>query len=278
MIIEKSMDNFESGVATLLERNHFPHLDHIDALSLRCFAFARDGGVEDWFRPVISCEAAIKRLESLMGLEGYWEVLPYHIGQKLPEGIYMIGPIRENILLPDLKRYYYHGDSCYFCYEKRALQAISICDFSGMPMIPFEEFQLREILDRNIPYLIRLKPLERENDFSDVWNYRLLLTDGLQFNKSFRQKNREELTCQKSGREYISLQYALMNYGIQMRKMVHFVEAAIGLEEDVRIKINRLWMELQQIRTEAEVAFIPAWEDNIWEVIWEYAENKGIVL
>lgn len=279
MIIEKSIDSFESGVKTLLERNHFPPLTHVDALSLRCFAFARDGTVEDWFRPVISCEAAIQRLGQLMGTEGCWTIRRYQSGQDLPEGLCMAGPVKEAVLLPDLRHHYYHGAASYFCYDKQPHQTIFICDFNGMPMMPLDEHHLRDILERNNPFLICLNSLKKPGNFTLLWDNRRLLADGLQFHKAFRHQETAKMrTCSKSGRQYVSLQYALMNYGIQLRKMVDFVETVIGLDAHIEAKIHSLWMQLQQIRMDAAVEAIEEWENNLWKEIFTHAENNGIIL
>lgn len=278
MIIEKSIDSFESSVKTLLERNHFPSLTHIDALTLRCFAFAKDGAVEDWFRPAVSCEAAIQRLAQLMRTEGSWTIHRYQSGQALPEGLCMVGPVREAILLPDLRHHYYHGDAGYFCYDRQPHQVISVCDFSGMPMMPADEDRLRNILERNMPFLIGLKPLKKPEAFTCSWDNRRLLAEGLRFHKAFRELKTTDIpACSKGGRQYISLQYALINYGIQLRKMVGFVEAAIGMDECIQARIHSLWMQLQQIRMNAAVEILAEWEENLWKEIFKHAEINGII-
>lgn len=273
------MDYFENGIKTLLEMNGFPVFDHIDALSLRCFAFTKEGEPQEWFRPVISVEEAVLRIEKAADLQGYWEIQRYEKGQCLPRRACMVGPIKGSLFLPDLKTYYYHGDTEYFCCKRDDTNTFWMCDFSGVPAVQMGPWELKDILEENIPFLIQMKPWGQKHPPEYRFDYRELLREGLIFHKTCALKEYEETTeCERLGSMYVSLQYALMNYGIQMRKMVRFVEAAVGLEEDVKEAIDDLWAWLVRIGLDADIREIPRWEHRIWSVICNHAENKGIVL
>lgn len=60
--IGKTLDTFCAALDQLMEYEKLPKISSVDCVSLRAFGFCADGGAEEWFRPLIDTESALRKL------------------------------------------------------------------------------------------------------------------------------------------------------------------------------------------------------------------------
>ena len=117
--IGKTIDTFCPALDQLMEYERLPKISSADCVSLRAFGFCADGGAEEWFRPLIDTESAVRRLGEATGLP-FAAVRPGKGSGRteLPEA-FVFGPVKYGVAAPAVSDRYYRGGGRYLFARRR---------------------------------------------------------------------------------------------------------------------------------------------------------------
>ena len=107
------IDTFCPALDQLMEYERLPKINSADCISLRAFGFCADGSAEEWFRPWIDTESAVRNLGDAAGLSfSAVPVCKESDGTELPEA-FVFGPAKSGIAAPAVSDRYYRGGGRY---------------------------------------------------------------------------------------------------------------------------------------------------------------------
>ena len=280
MFIEKSMDHFEGAVQMLLRKNGWKEIQHLDALSLRTFGFSCSGQIEEWFKPSLELPQVVHRLETVTGIKGWHLASPgTEEALVLKEGFpFVVGPARYAQILPDVRARYYHGNGRYFYCCGGEKGYFFLCDLNGLPVIPIEWKKLRDLVQKEQLCILWVEGKETDKQREYYVDYSHFLREGLSYRAGLGRMTGAFPKVSDKGSRYLSFEYGVINYGIQLRKTIAFVEDTVGENKTFTFELKKIFRQLYKIRERAEATKIPDWDENIWRVINEYVSSKGITI
>ena len=250
----KTLDTFCPALDQLMEYERLPKISSADCVSLRAFGFCADGGAEEWFRPLLDTESAVRNLSDAAGLP----FLAVHVCKgsdrmELPEA-FVFGPAKSGIAAPAVSDRYYRGDGRYLFvqhrekkYQDSQIGCFIIClqgegmDRNGLS----REVSCETILERGIKYHKEIKECEYQSIKGAVRRYA-----GTQS-------------------ERIALRYGILNM-IQMLDKVFLLAANCG-RQDMKTEYDEIKQQLFRMAESANIRELPGTLVSIWRSL----ENDG---
>lgn len=277
--VGKSIDTFEdvwnmwmgyAGVAAYI---------HADVLSFRCFAFSCGEDVTRWFSPVQSTQTALVELCSNLGIREMCSISPVSDwdGQLSElEGPVLLADVCLDVEGAVVRKQFYHGTLPFCLLYRHSDGKQLVYASSGTPFIELSEEQVKDKFSGSKGYVVMGKmPLQVQ-----LPSAKEILHKGMQWRKNVR-NNKEglERLCSDSFEgirdrfSCVSVQYGLMNYQIQLSKVIRFCAQEMKISDFTIDELNSVLLRIPPIyrnQTYGEIARI---DEDFWTLIEKIEEN-----
>lgn len=273
--IGKTIDTFSPALDQLMEYEKLPKISSADCVSLRAFGFCADGGAEEWFRPLIDTESAVRKL----GEASEVPFLAVRLGKEscrieLPEA-FAFGPVKYGIAAPAVSDSYYRGGGRYL-FARRREKEYEVFDPWGFPGLRMTQEELLSLADHQSDCCIiclREEDCHRSRIFREL-SCETVLRQGVEYHKEIR--DLEARSIEGAVRRYagaqserIALRYGILNM-IQMLDKVFLLAAKCG-RQDIKTEYDERKQLLFRMSESGNIGEIP----RILTCIWRSLENDG---
>ena len=273
--IGKTIDTFCPALDQLMEYEKLPKISSADCVSLRAFGFCADGGAEEWFRPLIDTESAVRKL----GEASEVPFLTVRLGKEscrieLPEA-FAFGPVKYGIAAPAVSGSYYRGGGRYL-FARRREKEYEVFDPWGFPGLRMTQEELLSLADHQSDCCIiclREEDCHRSR-ISRELSCETVLRQGVEYHKEIR--DLEARSIEGAVRRYagaqserIALRYGILNM-IQMLDKVFLLAAKCG-RQDIKTEYDERKQLLFRMSESGNIGEIP----RILTCIWRSLENDG---
>lgn len=273
--IGKTIDTFCPALEQLMEYERLPKISSVDCVSLRAFGFCSDGGAEEWFRPLIDTESAVRKL-------GEVAEVPFSVVRlgkessrmELPEA-FVFGPVKYGIAAPAVSDRYYRGGGRYLFAQRREM-GYEVFDPWGFPGLRMTQEELLSLADYQSGCCIIY--LRKENchrsRMSRGLSCETVLWRGVEYHKEIRGFEEHSIAgavrrYAGEQRERISLRCGILNM-IQMLDKVFLLAAKCGYQE-IKTKYDERKQQLFHMAESGNIGDLP----GILTCIWRSLENNG---
>lgn len=258
-----------------MEYEKLPKISSADCVSLRAFGFCADGGAEEWFRPLIDTESAVRKL----GEASEVPFLTVRLGKEscrieLPEA-FAFGPVKYGIAAPAVSDSYYRGGGRYL-FARRREKEYEVFDPWGFPGLRMTQEELLSLADHQSDCCIiclREEDCHRSR-ISRELSCETVLRQGVEYHKEIR--DLEARSIEGAVRRYagaqserIALRYGILNM-IQMLDKVFLLAAKCG-RQDIKTEYDERKQLLFRMSESGNIGEIP----RILTCIWRSLENDG---
>lgn len=246
-----------------------------DCVSLRAFGFCAEGVAEEWFRPLIDTESAVRTLGEATGFPFsadcfYKEALTI----ELPE-TFVFGPVKNGIAAPAVSDRYYRGGGRYVFVQRRG-EKYQVFDPWGFPGLWMTQNELLSLAGCQTDCRI-IYPREAGGNRSRIpreLSCEIILTRGVEYHKMIRERE-ERSIAEAAGRytglqsERTALRYGILNM-IQMLDKVFLLVAKCGYQ-DIKTEYDERKQRLFRMAESGNIGELP----GILACIWRSLENNG---
>lgn len=273
--IGKTIDTFCPALDQLMEYEKLPKISSADCVSLRAFGFCADGGAEEWFRPLIDTESAVRKL----GEASEVPFLAVRLEKEscrieLPEA-FAFGPVKYGIAAPAVSGSYYRGGGRYL-FARRREKEYEVFDPWGFPGLRMTQEELLSLADHQSDCCIiclREEDCHRSR-ISRELSCETVLRQGVEYHKEIRDleaRSIEEAVRRYAGAqsERIALRYGILNM-IQMLDKVFLLAAKCGWQ-DIKTEYDERKQLLFRMSESGNIGELP----GILTCIWRGLENDG---
>lgn len=272
----KKEDTYAPAVNMLLNWAGVEKQDFIDCISGRSFSLYNGKQVHQWFKPRISCQEAIARLDSELfenrGILRCKRSREEDIKEVLEnQEIYMIGPLQENVVIPHLKHKMYQGAEHYIVVSRESGDKIIIDDPLGTPMWVANLKDLTELLVQKTFYITWISG-KKAAPGRERPNWRNVLRSGFDYHKRYSvmrdstEQFRYSQNYPGNSTAHIGLQMALNRYIVELREIASAIEMTYGTE---LAETDILFRRLNRIKVTEEVDKISMLDTEVWEYFYE---------
>ncbi len=272
----KRLDTFELSMYQLLRGCLELQVRYIDCASCRCFAFQMGETPRKWFSPLIDISEAVNHLSQGLGVpiiyeklgRGYFDLKREHI---------VLGPLKSNISVPEMRDYYYDGEGRYICIMKRVNQMDKeeryvVFDPHGLFGVSVGKETIISLTDNETCIIYPAERLPK----SQMLTVEEIYKRGLAFREMCRSKEQDSI---RKGIEHymsvkankITLQYAVQNLVMQLDKVCRLAVHCGFFTNTMQEQYVRYKGLLYQKAELEEVRYFPILLDAIWELF----ENAG---
>ncbi len=269
----KMIDTFCPALTQLMEYEGLPKIGSLDCVSLRAFGVCADGGTEEWFRPLIDTESAIRIFGEVAGLS--FSAVRLRGGScmmELPE-TFVLGPVKVGIAVPSLIDRYYRGSGRYL-FVWRQNDKYQVFDPWGFPGLWMEQEELLALTDHQSDCCIiflRREGGHRVRTFRG-FSCETIMKRGIEYHKEI--KDVEEKSIIGAVRRYtgaqserIALRYGILNM-IQMLDKVFLLAVKCGWR-DIKMEYDENKQHLFRMAESGNIEALPV----ILTCIWRSLEN-----
>lgn len=277
--VGKSIDTFEDVWNMWMKYAGVTVYVHADVLSFRCFAFSCGEDVTRWFSPVQSTQMALVELCSNLGIGEMCSIFP------VSDWDGQLSELKWPVLLADvcldveevvIRKQFYHGTFPFCLLYRHSDGKHLVYASSGIPFIELSEEQVKDKLLGSKGYIVIGKfPL-----WVQLPSAKEILHKGMQWRKNARNKKEGlEQLCSNSFEKIrdrfscVSAQYGLMNYQVQLSKVVRFCAQEMKVSDSTIDELNSILLRIPPIymnKTYEEVAQI---DEDFWTLIEKIEEN-----
>ena len=277
--VGKSMDTFEDVWNMWMRHAGVVDYIHADVLSFRCFAFSCGEDITRWFSPVQSTQMAFAELCSNLGIEKVCSIIP------ASDWDGQLSELKWPVLLADVyldvegavvREQFYHGTPPFFLLYRHSDGKHLVYASSGTPFIELSEEQVKDRISGSKGYVIMGRmPMRIQLPSAGE-----ILHKGMQWRKNVR-NNKEGLERLRSDSfkkiqdrsSHVSLQYGLMNYQIQLSKVVRFCAQEMRVSDATIEKLNSVLLRAALIYKNHTYEEIVRIDEDFWALIVKIEES-----
>lgn len=271
----KTIDTFGPALDQLMEYERLPKINSADCVSLRAFGFCADGSAEEWFRPLIDTESAVRRLGEATGLP-FAAVRPGKESGRteLPEA-FVFGPVKYGVAAPAVSDRYYRGGGRYL-FARRREKEYEVFDPWGFPGLWMTQEELLSLADHQSDCCVICLREEgcHRSRISRELSCETVLRRGVEYHKEIRDLEAQSIAG--AARRYagaqserIALRYGILNM-IQMLDKVFLLATKCG-RQDIKTEYDERKQQLFRIAESGNIGELP----GILTCIWRSLENDG---
>lgn len=263
----KSLDGFEYALNSYLLAEGYAAIDHLDAISLRCFGSISQGGPSTWFFPAVKPDAYLDRIRSLFGLR--FCVLPARVCSLSREKWTLIGEIPRSLFEHSVRGIYYPHLPGFLLCRLESNERILIRDPIGSFAFTVDRDFFKGCLDCCDAFA--LFDLQGASEYS-VLDHRLLVRQGVEHYASESNFLEFDFPGQytDSPRERVALQYALTNHLVQLQKAYQYVMYAYNKSS---AQIESLLAQYARTAINRNVKDIRSFEERFGVLLYEMGEG-----
>lgn len=280
--IGKSIDTFEDVWNMWMRSAGVDDLIPADIMSFRCFAYSLDEDVKRWFSPMQPVCRALEELCSSLGIKEVCSIIPASVwgwqsGE--PEWPVLLADICLGVEIPAVREKFYHGAPPFCLLYRHDDGKHLICSSSGAPFIELTEKEVMERISDSEGYVLTGKMPMR------IWRTSAeeILHKGIQWRRSVlhNQDGINQAHSDLFKREWdrasrLSLQYGMMNYQIQLSKVVRFCAEEIQVSGFITEELNKLLLKIGSICRSCAYEKIIGIDRDFWALIESIEENNSV--
>lgn len=275
--VGKSIDIFEDVWNMWMRYMGVADYIHADVLSFRCFAFSCGDDVTRWFSPVQSTQMALEELCSNLGIGEMCSIVPASVwsGQ--------LSELKWPVLLADVcldvegsavREQFYHGTLPFSLLYRHSDGKHLVYSSSGTPFIELSEELVKDKVSASKGYVVMGKlPMRIQMPSANE-----ILHKGIQWRKNVA-GNKEGLERLRADSyegirdrfSCVSVQYGLMNYQIQLSKVVRFCAQEMGVSDSMIEKLNSILLRIAPIYRRHAYGEIVRVDEDFWALIEKIA-------
>lgn len=277
--VGKSIDLFEDVWNMWMRCAGVDAYIHADVLSYRSFAFTCGEDIIECFSPMQPMPMAITELCGNLGIEEKCSIIPASNwdGQFTEsEQPVLLADIYMGVENDSIRNHFYQGappfSLLYRHNDGKRLIYIS-------PGTPYMEVSKEQVMNRisaskgyvvtgKMPMQIRWTPAEKILQKGIQWRKKVVKSE------EWLQRMEERLSQRKPGGSLsLAVQYGLMNYQIQISKVVRFCEQEIGISDYISKQLEDILLQVGQVHNNHICKGIVQIEKDFWTLIGEIGEN-----
>ncbi len=252
---------------------------YADILSFRCFAFSCGRDIRSWFSSMQSIDNALATLCTNLGIEKECTIV------SASKSARYISDLREPVLLinicleaqePSIREHFYYGICpCALLFQHRDNNQL-ICATSG---IPYMEISKKQVLDKlsksngfvvvgNMP--LHIQTVSSKEIFLRAMEWR---KNGICNPDNITQLRVGHFVKIQSRSAQLAVQYGLMNYQIQLSKVVRFCAQELKISECIIKNLNHILIRIPQVSKSCAYEDIVQIENDFWMSIQKIEEE-----
>ena len=229
--IGKKLDGFSYAMKGLLEVYSVDTkgIPDLDCLSFRAFSFLMGENVSQWFQTAIPWNAYMENLSRNLGTEERLKVCGANVffrGKKDYDQWFLVGEVRGLEAIQMLRTSFYQGAKDFYLCKRFNREEMILCDPMGSPYRILDYNILKEKVESSEGFVAWF-----EQEPSSV--LRIALPESVAKRAlAWKRERPELLICNQlkgavekysgTGRENYSMQFARMNYQIQVGKAIEY--------------------------------------------------------
>ncbi len=276
--VGKSLDVFDYVWNLWMKSAGVSAYIHADVLSFRCFAFSCGEDIKKWFSPAQPVKMALVELFDNLEIAENCSIVPasdWHKYLSESECPILLADICTGMENATALRHYYHGASPFSLLHQHSDRQHLIYASAGIPYMELTEEQIRDKISASNGYIVIGKmPLQITLPSAGE-----ILHRGMQWRKSTG-PNRDRLERSnpnlfkkiQSRTDNLAIQYGLMNYQVQLSKMIRFCVQEIGISIFTAEELNNILLRIPQIQTSHKYEQIICIEEEFWALIGNIEE------
>lgn len=281
--IGKSFDSFDYAFRGLLEASGVDPLPELspDCMSFRAFAFSFTDNIGECFRPAIKWKEYMEKLGWYLGIgdELTVEGCKAFPMEKFPENTWMLlGEFPHCWGIETVQNKFYSGCPAYYLCRKYSETEYLICDPLAIPMQIVTKDDIRAKMETVCGFVAYFNWIPKFN----IVNPRDMIADAVEWrneNPGIWLENQETLTDKVSmikirGSEKYAFTYGLMNYQIQVSKVIEFAVSAGCLGTADYHKLLDMLYRLPDILETRDYSIISELDSAIWEKLTDWKRGS----
>lgn len=277
--IGKSLDSFDYAFRGLLEASGTSSLPEIslDCMSFRAMAFSFTDNIGECFRPAIEWKEYMEKLSWYLGIgdELTVESCKAFSMEKFPENTWvLLGEFPHCWGIETVQNKFYSGCPAYYLCRKYNETEYLICDPLAIPVQIVMKDDIRAKMEAVCGFIAYFNWIPKFN----IINPRDMIADAVEWrieNPGMWLENQEALTekaLKIRGSGKYALSYGLMNYQIQVSKVIEFAGSAGCLGTADHQKLLDMLYQLTDIPETSGYSIISELDSAIWKKL---ADWKG---
>lgn len=280
--IGKSVDAFEDVWNMWMRFAGVDNLIPADVMSFRCFACSFGEDITKWFSPAQPVYSALEELCGSLGIREICSIIPASVWRIQP------GESEWPVLLADVcldaetsavREKFYHGAPPFCLLYRHSDGKHLVYASSGVPFMELTEKQVMEktsnsegyVLTGKMPMWIRRPPARETLHRGMRWRRNILDNQGGKDMLHPGIFNREWDRVSK-----LSIQYGLMNYQIQLSKVVRFCIREIQVSGSVAEELNEILLKIGSVCGSCAYEEIAGIDRDFWALIESIEENSHV--
>ncbi len=280
--IGKSMDTFEDVWNMWMKYAGVDDLIPADVMSFRCFACSFGEDIRKWFSPAQPVRCALEELCDNLGIKEVCTIIPASVWKIQPcelEWPILLADVCLGVEIPIVRDKFYQGISPFCLLYRHSDGRHLVYSSSGAPFIEMTEKQVMEktfnskgyVLTGKMPMQIQRLPAKR------------ILHKGMQWRRDILNNQwRKDLCCpdifniEWDRISSLSVRYGLMNYQIQLSKVVKFCVQEIQVPSSVIDELDKILLRIGSVFGSCAYEKIAEIDRDFWALIKNIEESSHV--
>ena len=252
---------------------------HADVLGFRCFAFSCGEDISKWFSPVQSTRKALGELCRNLGIEEMCSIISASAWSR------QLSELKRPVLLADVcldveaasvREQFYQGAPCFSLLYRHYDEEHFVYASSGVPFVELSEEQVRNKLSAAKGYVVmgnmplRIQPFSATEILHRAMEWGRKTVDS---NKGPGKPGLNHAERSMDRRFHMAIQYGLMNYQIQLSKVVRFCAEEMRVSDYMIERLNSVLLRIAEIYRSRLYKEIIRIEEDFWALV-ESIEEK----
>lgn len=281
--IGKSLDSFDYAFHGLFEASGAGSLPELspDCMSFRALAFSFTENIGECFRPVIEWKEYMEKLISYLGIrdELTVESCKTFSMENFPENTWvLLGEFPHFWGIETIQNKFYNGCPAYYLCRKHNETEYLICDPLLIPVQIVTKDDIRAKMEAACGFIAYFNWIPRFN----IVNPRDIIADAVEWrneNPDMWLENQQSLTekvFKVRGSEKYALSYGLMNYQIQVSKVIEFARSTGCFGTADHQKLLDMLYQLLDVPETSNYSIISELDSAIWKKLDDWKSRREI--
>lgn len=273
----KSLDAFEDVWNMWMRYAGVSSHIHADVLSFRCFAFSCGNDAAYWFSPVQTVEAALEELCGNLGLQGQCAVIPAsEWDMQFAEHPIFLADVCLNVEIDAVRQQFYRGAPPFSLLSRHHDGKHLVYTAPSVPFMEFSVTMVRDsfraskgyVLTGNMPF--QLKPIYDAEILHRGMIWRAHVVEREDCLERLTPNRFEEF---RSRYAHLAIQYGLLNYQIQLCKLVNFCAQRLQASAYLLAELDRTLLRISDACRRQDGEELVKVNDQFWAWIRKIDEE-----
>lgn len=280
--IGKSWDPFEDVWNMWMRYAGVSELIHADVMSFRCFAYSFGEDIRKWFSSAQPLYSALEELCNNLGIREMCTIIPASVWKiRTGESAWpiLLTDVSLGAEVPVVRERFYQGIPPACVLYRHSDRRHLVYSTSGVPFMKMTEKQVMEKISNSKGYVLMGRmPIQIQRMSAGG-----ILHKGMQWRRKILgdQWKKDLLRPEIFNREWdrisgLSVRYGLMNYQIQLSKLIRFCIQEIQISGSMIDELNKILLRIGEIYEGCAYEKIVKVNRDFWALIENIEENSRV--